>query len=67
MESITTSIGSMFKKFNQSVEQRFQKLSEEISQLKSRMDFYDLTATTTQGPSTSTNSNLTFEIREVFQ
>ena len=49
------------------MEQRFQKLSEEISQLKSRMDLYDLMATTTQGPSTSTNSNLTSEIREALQ
>ena len=67
MESITTSIGSMFEKFNQSVEQRFQKLSEEISQPKSWMDLYDLMATTAQDPSTSINSNLTYEIREVLQ
>ena len=66
-ESITTSIGSMFENFSQSVKQRFQNLSEKISQLRGRMDLYDLTATTTQGPSTSTNSNLTSEIREVLQ
>ena len=34
-ESITTSIGSMLEKFNLSVEQRFQNLSEKINQLKS--------------------------------
>ena len=66
-ESITTSIGSMFEKFSQSVEQRFQNLSEEISQLRGRMDLYDLTVTTIQGPSTSTNGNLTSEIKEVLQ
>ena len=66
-ESITTSIGSMFEKFNQSVEQRFQKLSEEINQLKSRMDLYDLTTKAAQGPSTSSNHNLTSEIRQVLQ
>ena len=65
IESITTSIGSMFENFNQSVEQRFQKLSEEISQLKNQMDHYDLMSTTAQGPSTSSNQNLTSEIREV--
>ena len=63
-ESIITSIGSMFEKFNQLVEQRFQKLSEEINQLKSRMDLYDLTTKATQGPSTSSNQNLMSEIRE---
>ena len=64
-ESITTSIGSMLEKFNQSVEQRFQNLSEKINQLKSRMDLYDHTINTVQGPSTSSNQNLTSEIREV--
>ena len=67
MKSITTSIGSMFEKFNQSVEQRFQKLSEKINQLKSRTDLYDLTTNATQGPSTSLNPNLTSEIREALQ
>ena len=67
MESITTSIGSMFKKFNQSVKQRFQKLSEKINQLKGRMNLYDLTTNVAQGPSTSSNQNLTSNIREVLQ
>ena len=66
-ESITTSIDSMFEKFNQLVEQRFQNLSEEVNQLKGRMDLYDLTTTTTQGPSTSSNENLTSKIKEVLQ
>ena len=67
IESITTSIGSMFKKFNQPVEQRFQNLSEKINQLKSRMDLYDHTTNTVQGQSTSSNQNLTSEIREALQ
>ena len=66
-ESIIISIGSMFEKFNQSVEQRFQNLSEEISQLRRWKDLHDLTTTTTQGPSTSTNGNLTSKIKEVLQ
>ena len=67
MESITTSIGSMFEKFNQSVEQRFQKLSEKINQLKSRMDLYNFTTNAAQDPSTSSNQNLTSEIKEALQ
>ena len=63
-KSLTTSIGSMFEKFNQSVEQRFQKLSKKINQLKSRMDLYDLTTNAAQGPSTSSNQNFTSKIRE---
>ena len=45
-KSITTSLGSMFEKLNQSVEYRFQNLSKEINQLKVRMDLYDLTIST---------------------
>ena len=66
-ESIIISIGSMFEKFNQSVEQKFQNLSEKINQLKSRMDLYDLTTNAAQGPFTSSNPNLTSEIREALQ
>ena len=69
-ESITTSIGSMFDKFHQSVEQRFQSLSKEINQLKGQMDLYDLTITITpnvQGPSTSSSGNLTSKIKEDLQ
>ena len=49
------------------MEQRFQKLREEINQLKSWMDLYDLTTKAAQGPSTSSNQNLTSEIREALQ
>ena len=66
-ESIMNSIGSMFDKFQQSEEQRFLNLSEEINQLKGRMDLYDLTTNTTQGPSTSSNENLTSEIKAALQ
>ena len=45
-QSITSSIGSMFDKLNQSVESKFQHISEEINQLKDRMDTYDLTTPT---------------------
>ena len=64
IESITTFISSMFEKFNQSVEQRFQNICGKINQLKSRMDLYDLTTNAAQGPSTSSSQNLTSEIRE---
>ena len=60
-ESLTTSIGSMLDKLNQSMEYRFQNLSEEINQLKARMDLYDLTKIAThdvQGPSTSSMNNI---------
>ena len=66
-DSITTSIGSMFDKFQQSVEQRFLNLSEEINQLKGHMDLYDLSTNTTQGLSTSSNENLTSEIKAALQ
>ena len=69
-KSFMTSTGSMFNKFHQSVEQRFQSLSEEINQLKGRMDLYDLTTTITpnvQGPSISSSGTLTSEIKEVLQ
>ena len=52
------------------MEQRFQNLSEEINQLKGRIDLYDLTTTIThnvQGPSISSSGNLTSEIKEVLQ
>ena len=61
IESLTTSIGSMFEKLNQSIDYKFQKLSEEISQLKARMDLHDLTTLTqhvVQDPSTSTMNNI---------
>ena len=67
-KSITTSMCSMFEKLNQSVEYRFQNLSEEINQLKARMDMYDLTASTpydTQGPSTSSKQNTSTEIKKI--
>ena len=70
LESITTSIGSMFEKLNQSVEYRFQNLSKEINQLKARMDMHDLTTSTpqdTQGPSTSSMPNIFTEIKETLQ
>ena len=41
-QSITSSMGSMFDKLNQSIESRFQHISGEISQLQVRMDAYDL-------------------------
>ena len=69
-ESITTSIGSIFEKLNQSVEYRFQNLSEEINQLKARMDLYDLTTIAphdTQGPSISSMNNVSSEIKDVLQ
>ena len=69
-ESLTTSIGSMFDKLNKSMEYQFQNLSEEINQLKAKMDLYDLTKEAThdaQGPSTSSNGNITSEIKEVLQ
>ena len=66
-DSITTSIGSMFDKFQQSVKQRFLNLSKKINQLKGRIDLYELTINTTQGPSTSSNENLTSEIKEALQ
>ena len=47
-QSINSSMGSMFEKLNQSVESRFELISEEISQLKDRMDAYDLTRSTLQ-------------------
>ena len=69
-ESLTTSMGSMFEKLNQSVEYRFQNLNKEINQLKARMDMYDLTASTpydTQVPSTSSIPNTSTEIKEILQ
>ena len=67
-ESITTSIGSMFEKVNQSMEYRFQNLNEKIHQLRARMDLYDLTSTAphdAQGPSTSSINNISLEIKDV--
>ena len=69
-ESLTTSKGSMFEKLNQSMEYRFQNLSEEINQLKARMDLYDLTTSTphnVQGPSTSSMNNISTKIKNVLQ
>ena len=63
----TTSMGSMFDKLNQSVEYRFQCISEEINQLKARMDNYDLTKLTPQydqGPSSSSTQNISTNIRQ---
>ena len=63
-------MGSMFEKFNQLVEYRFQNLSEKINQLKTRMDMYDLTTTTphdTQGPSTNSMNNTSTEIKEILK
>ena len=60
----------MFEKLNQSMEYRFQKLSEKINQLKARMDLYDLTTTAphdVQGPSISSMSNISIEIKDVLQ
>ena len=64
-QSITSSMGSMFDKLNQSVESRFQRISEEINQLKAGMDTYDLTRPTQkddQGPSTSSILNISTNI-----
>ena len=67
-ESLTTSIGSIFEKLNQYVEYKFQNLSEEINQLKARMDLYDLTTIAlpdAQGPSTSSMNNIFTEIKDI--
>ena len=45
-KSLTTSIGSMFERLNQSMDDKFKQLSEELSQLKARMDLYDPIAPT---------------------
>ena len=69
-ESLTTSIGSMFDKLNQTMKYKFLNLSEKINQLKARMDLYDLTKEVThdvQGPSTSSIGNTTSDIKEVLQ
>ena len=63
-------MGSMFEKLNQSVEYRLQNLSEEINQLKARMDMYDLTTSTphdTQGPSTSSMHDISTKIKETLK
>ena len=60
----------MFEKLNQSMDYRFQNLSEEINQLKARMNLYDLTTTVphdTQGPSVSSMNNISSEIKDVLQ
>ena len=52
------------------MEYRFQNLSEEINQLKVRMDLYDLTTTAShdaQGSSTSPMNNISSEIKDVLQ
>ena len=40
-QSITSLMGSMFDKLNQSIESRFQRISRKINQLQARMDAYD--------------------------
>ena len=60
----------MFEKLNQSVEYKFQNLSEEINQLKARMDLYDLTTIAphdVQGPSISFMNNNFIEIKDILQ
>ena len=63
-------MGSMFDKLNQSVESRFQSISEKINQFKSRMDIYVLTTSTpqdVQGPSTSSVQTISTDIRQTLQ
>ena len=60
-------MGSMFEKLNKSVESTFELISGEISQLKARMDAYDLTRSTLQndqGPLTSSIQNISTDIKE---
>ena len=60
----------MFEKLNQFVEYTSQNLSEEINQLKVRMDLYDLTMIAlhdVQGPSISSMNNISTEIKDVLQ
>ena len=69
-ESLTTFIGSMFENLHQFMEYKFQNLSEEINQLKARIDLYDLTTTTpheVQGPSISSMNNIFTEIKDILQ
>ena len=58
----------MFERLNQSMDYKFQKLGEKISQLKARMDLHDLTTSTqyvVQDPLTSTMNNIFIEIKDI--
>ena len=58
----------MFERLNQFVDYKFQKLGEEISQLKARMDLHYLTTPTqhvVQDPLTSIMNNISTKIKNI--